>query len=198
MLADRGALAAARKSYEESLALRERAGEKQAAAETQVALASLAIEEGHAHEAEDALKKCMEQFHREQAVDDELAASTMLTRALLAEGKIGDAKKEIEGAKALATQSQNQLVRFQFDLARARVLLTSERPNLPRAEVDEILGEARKRGFVGIEFEARLVLAEWEKKSGHDAVARTELAGLENSARSRGYGLVARKAAAAR
>lgn len=198
VLADRGELAAARKSYEESLALRERAGEKQAAAETQVALASLAIEEGHAHEAEDALKKCKEQFHREQAVDDELAASTMLTRALLAEGKIGDAKKEIEGAKALATQSQNQLVRFQFDLARARVLLTSERPNLPRAEVDEILGEARKRGFVGIEFEARLVLAEWEKKSGHDAVARTELAGLENSARSRGYGLVARKAAAAR
>ena len=49
---DRGDLAAARKSYEESLALRERAGEKQAAAETQVALARLAIEEGHAAEAE--------------------------------------------------------------------------------------------------------------------------------------------------
>ena len=45
---DRGDLAAARKSYEESLTLRDHAGEKQAAAETQVALARLAIEEGHA------------------------------------------------------------------------------------------------------------------------------------------------------
>ena len=51
----------------------------------------------------------------------------MLTRALLAEGKLQDAKKEIDGAKALATQSQNRLARFQFDLAHARVLLTSER-----------------------------------------------------------------------
>lgn len=198
VLTDRGDLAAARKSYEESLALRERAGEKQTAAETQVALARLAIEEGHAAEAESAMRKCKEQFHREQAVDDELAASTMLTQALLAEGKLEDAEKEIEAAKAPAARSQNQLARFQFDLARARVLLSSEGRELPRAEVEKILDEARKRGFVGVEFEARLVLAEWEKKSGDDAAARTELAGLENSARSRGFGLVARKAAAAR
>ena len=76
------------------------------------------------------MRKCKEQFHREQAVDDELAASTMLTRALLAEGKLADAKKEIESAKALATQSQNRLARFQFDLARARVLLTSEQARI--------------------------------------------------------------------
>ena len=69
---------------------------------------------------------------------------------------------------------------------------------MSRAQVEEILGEARKRGFVGVEFEARLVLAEWEKKSGHDAAARTELAALESNARSRGFGLVVRQAAAAR
>ena len=198
VLTDRGDLAAARKSYEESLALREGAGEKQAAAETQVALARLTIEEGHADQAEAAMRKCKEQFHREQAGDDELAASSMLTRALLAEGKLQDAKKEIDGAKALATQSQSRLARFQFDLAHARVLLTSEGLELSRAQVEEILGEARKRGFVGVEFEARLVLAEWEKKSGHDAAARAELAELENNARSRGFGLVVRQAAAAR
>ncbi len=198
VLTDRGDLAAARKSYEESLALRERTGEKQAAAETQVALARLAVEEGHPGEAEAAMRKCREQFHREQAVDDELSARTMLMQALLAEGKLGDAKKEIEAAQALAAVSQNRLARFQFDLARARVLLTSEQGELPRAQVEEILGEARKQGFVGVEFEARLVLAEWEKKSGHGSAARTELAALESSARSKGFGLVARKAAAAR
>ncbi|MGC2181910.1 MAG: tetratricopeptide repeat protein, partial [Terriglobales bacterium] len=198
VLTDRGDLAAARKSYEESLALRERTGEKQAAAETQVALSRLAIEEGHAAEAEATMRKCREQFHREQAADDELSARTMLTQALLTEGKLGDAKKEIEAAQGLAAVSQNRLARFQFDLTRARVLLTSEQGELPRAQVEEILDEARKQGFVGVEFEARLVLAEWEKKSGHDSAARTELAALESSARSKGFGLVARKAAAAR
>ncbi len=195
---DRGDLASGRKSYEESLALRDRAGEKQAAAETRVALARLDIEEGHAAEAEVEMRKCKEQFHREQATDDELAASIMLAQALLTEGKLGDAKKEVQAAQTLATASQNRLVRFQFDLARARVLLTSEQGELPRTQVEEILAEARKRGFVGVEFEARLVLAEWEKKSGHDAAARTELAALESSAHSKGFGLVARKAAAAR
>ena len=195
---DRGDLAAARKSYEESLALRDRAGEKQAAAETQVALARLAIEEGHATAAEAEMRKCKEQFHREQATDDELAASIMLTQALLAEGKHDDVKKEIEGAKPLAAQSQNRQLRLQFDLALARVLLTSERPELSRAQLEKILEEARKHGFVGTEFEARLLLAEWQKKSGHGAASQTELAELESSARSRGFGLVAGKAAAAR
>ena len=195
---DRGDLTAARKSYEESLALRDQAGEKQAAAETQVALAHLAVEEGHAADAEAEMRKCKEQFHREQATDDELAASVMLTRALLAEGKQEDARKEVEAAKALAAGSQNRLVRFQYDLALARVLLGSERPKLSGPQSERVLRDAREHGFVGVEFEARLVLAEWEKKTGHDSAARIELATLESSARSKGFGLMARKAAAAR
>ncbi|MGH9544113.1 MAG: tetratricopeptide repeat protein [Terriglobales bacterium] len=195
---DRGDLTAARQSYEDSLALRDRAGEKQAAAETQVALARLAIEEGHAAEAESEMQKCKEQFRRERATDDELAASIMLTRALLAQGKHDDAKKEIEGSKFLATQTQNRQLRLQFDLVLADVLLASERPELSRAQLEKTLEEARKYGLIGTEFEARLVLAEWQKKSGHGAASRTELAELESSARNKGFGLVARKAAAAR
>ncbi len=195
---DRGDLAAARKAYEESLALRGQAGEKQAAAETQVALARLAIEEGHAADAEAEMRKCKEQFHREKAIDDESAASVMLTRALLAQGKQEDARKELESAKALTTGSQNRLVRFQYDLAFARVLLGSEQAKLSRPQSERILRDAREHGFVGIEFEARLVLAEWKKKTGHDSAARIELVALESSARSKGFGLVARKAAAAR
>ena len=95
-------------------------------------------------------------------------------------------------------QSQNRLVRFQYDLAFARVLLGSEQPKLSRPQSEKVLRDAREHGFVGVEFEARLVLAEWEKKTGHDSAARIELAALESSARSKGFGLVARKAAAAR
>jgi eukaryotic-like serine/threonine-protein kinase len=196
VLIDRGDLAAAHKSYEESLALHNQAGDKQNASETQVALAHLAIEEGHPAEAESAMLKCKDQFDKEQQADDELTASVVLTQALLAEGKHADAQKEVDAARSLASQSQNRLARLQFDLAFARVLLTSDQPELSRVQLAKILKDARAHGFAGIEFEARLALAELEKKSGHDAASRTELIALESSARSKGFGLVARKAAA--
>jgi hypothetical protein len=102
-----------------------------------------------------------------------------------------------EKATAIAA-SRSGLVRLQFDLAVARVLLSSERPELSRPQSEKVLRDAREHGFVGVQFEARLALAQWEKKTGHDAAARNELAALEYSARSKGFGLIARKAAAAR
>jgi ATP/maltotriose-dependent transcriptional regulator MalT len=162
----------------------------------QVALAHLAIEEGHPADAESAMLKCKDQFGKQQQTDDELTASVVLTQALLAQGKHADAQKEVEATRALAGQSQNHLARLQFDLAFARVLLTSDQPELSRAQLEKILKDAREHSFAGVEFEARLALAELEKKSGHGAASRTELTALESSARSKGFGLMARKAAA--
>lgn len=193
---DRGNLAAARKAYEESLALRNQTGEKQAAAETQLALAHLAIEEGHAPDAEITLRKCKAQFHQEQQADDELTASAVLIRALLAQGKNSDAKAEEQRTQPLANKSENFLDRLQFSLASARVLLTSDRPESSRPQIDEVLKDAKRRGFAGVEFEARLALAELEKKSGHTAVAHAQLTSLQKMARTNGFSLIARKAAA--
>ena len=120
----------------------------------------------------------------------------MLAQAFLAQGKEEDERTELDAARALATASQNRLVRFQYDLSFARVLLGSAQPKLSRPQPGKILKDAREHGFVGVEFEARLVLAEWEKKTGHDSAARIELAALESSARSKRFGLAARKAAA--
>lgn len=78
------------------------------------------------------------------------------------------------------------------------MLLTSDQPELSRAQLEKILKEARTYEFAGVEFEARLALAELEKKSGHVSAPRTELAALESIARSKGFGLMARKAAATR
>ena len=194
---DRGDLAAARKSYEESLALRDQAGERQFAAETQVSLARLAVEEGHPAEAEAALLKYKDEFDKEQQADDELTASIVLTQALLAEGKQVEAQKEAEASKTLAARSLNRLARLQFGLVYGRVL-ASDHPEASRAQLEKILKDARDHGFAGVEFETRLALAELEKKSGHEAASRTELSSLETSARSKGFGLVARKAAATR
>ena len=77
----------------------------------------------------------------------------------------GCAKRSGSHQGALAGQSQNRLARLQFDLAVARVLLTSDQPELSRAQLEKILKEARTYQFAGVEFEARLALAELEKKS---------------------------------
>jgi DNA-binding winged helix-turn-helix (wHTH) protein/tetratricopeptide (TPR) repeat protein len=198
VLKDRGDLAGARKSYEESLALRMQSGEKQAEAETHIALALLSIEEGHPAAAEITLRQYLNQFHKEQQADDELAGETSLIQALLAQGKSSDAKTEMERAEPLAAKSQNRLARLQFALASARVLVAEGPQESSRARLEEIRKQAIEHGYLGMEFECRLALAELEKKSGHAASAQTQLAALERTAKAKGFGLIARKASAAR
>jgi len=198
VLKDRGDLAAARKSYEESLSTRSQTGDKRGTAETQVALALLTIEEGHPADAEVTVRKCQEQFHKEQEADDELAAAVALIDALLAQGKHSDAQAELEKGQSLANKSQNLLARLQFALTSARVLLASEHPESSRPRLEQVLKEARGHGYWGVEFEARLALAELDKKSGHGVAAQAQLASLERAANAKGFGLIARKAAAAR
>ncbi len=198
VLLDRGDLPAARKLYQDSLTVRNQTGEKLTAAESEVSLAQLSIEEGRAIEAEMAARKCRDQFHQEQQADDELGATTVLVGALLAQAKQAEAAKEVEAASQLAAKSQNILVRLQFDLVSARVTLASDKPEPAVIHLRRTLAEAHKHGYVGVEFDASLALAELELKSGQVAAGRWQLKALEKSARSRGFGLIARKAAAAR
>jgi eukaryotic-like serine/threonine-protein kinase len=196
VLTDRGDLVSARKSYEESLALRNQVGEKQTVAETEVALAQISIEENHPAEAEAAMRKCTEQFHREQQVDDELSASVVLIESLLAEGKYAEAKQTVEKNEALAKNSQNRLVRLQFALASARVLLASGQARSSQPVVSRVLAEAQHYGFLGLALQARLTLAELEVKTGQTSAAQAQYASLERVANTKGFGLIAQKAAA--
>jgi DNA-binding winged helix-turn-helix (wHTH) protein/tetratricopeptide (TPR) repeat protein len=193
---DRGDLAGARKSYEESLALRAQTGEKQAEAETQTSVAKILIEEGHAGEAEMSVRKSITQFHQEQQADDELTAYIVLVQALLAQGKVADAKLELEQAAPLSAKSQNYLARLQFDLASALALAASGDAQAARPMLGKTLKQAREHGYVGMEFDCGLVIAELEKKSGNAAAAQAQLNALERDANAKGFGLIARKASA--
>ena len=195
---DRGDLTLARKRHEEAFALRSQAGEKQTAAETRVGLAEVALEEGHPADAEAAARQCREQFHQEQQKDDEIAASAVLIESLLAQGKISDAQKEIAGTEPLANASLNLFGRLRFSLVSARAVLASNQPEAARGPLKQILAEARGHGFVGLELEALLVLAELEKKTGNTNAAQHQLILLEKEAGAKGFALIARKASAAR
>ena len=191
---DRGDLTLARKRYEEALALRNGAGEKQNAAESRVSLAKLAIEEGHAPDAEASARQYKQQFQQELQKDDELAASLVIIDALLAQGKQSEAENEIEADQPLGKHSQNRLLRLQFELASGRVFLASDHPDASRPLFQRVAGDAQRYGFVGLAFADDLALAEFANKTKHGSQAQMELRAVQKAASSKGFGLIARKA----
>jgi ATP/maltotriose-dependent transcriptional regulator MalT len=193
---DRDDLAGAEKSYEQSLAIRKEIGEKQLATETELALYRLAIEQGHAADAETLIRKCREEFHQEQQADDELSASIVLIDALLAQAKISEAENELKQTKPIAAQSVNKLLQLRFDLASARVDGALGHPDSGIAQLNETLKSARSHELLGIEFETRLAIAVLKKNARQSAAAQAESLALEKTARRSGFALIARKAAA--
>ncbi|HET9696582.1 MAG TPA: tetratricopeptide repeat protein [Terriglobales bacterium] len=191
---DRGDLTLARKRYEEALALRTQAGEKQTAAESRVSLAKLAIEEGQAQNAEVSARACRQQFHEDRQADDELNAATVLIDALLAQGKESEATKEMKAAQRLGKQSQNRLLRLQFELASGRVLLGSDHPEAAGPLLRHVANDAHRYQFIDVEFADELILGEFANRTRHRTQAQMELRALQKSASSKGFGLISRKA----
>jgi eukaryotic-like serine/threonine-protein kinase len=194
VLADRGDLIAARKSEEEALAIRKQTGEKQTAAETEAALARLAIDEGHAADAETVIRKCKEQFHQDQQADDELAASIVLIDALIAESKFPEAESEAGRTKPMADKSGNGLFRLQFELMSARAQGLTGHFSAASLQLEKTLRSAHDHQFLELEFETRLAMAEVKNRAGQPVAARAEWLSVENAARKNGLGRIANEA----
>ncbi len=194
---DRDRVKSAREFYEESLALRTQTGEKQAIGESRVSLAELSIEEGHPSDAESVLRTCIGEFRQQKQADDELSAELALIRALRLQGKQADAVSEVDHASLLADSSHNLLYRLQFALESAQTLLASDHPRSSRSQLEQTLEKAHAHGFISLELEVRISLAELENKSGHSTAAKSQLESIEKAATDKGLALIARKAAAA-
>lgn len=197
-LAAQGNLMAARQHYEEALAIQKEIGEKGNAAESRLALAAITLEEDHAAEAEAAARAAAEEFRREKAPDLEASALTLVARCLLVRGEQAEASETIDNAVALAEKSGRLDARLAAKITAARVRAARGAPAEALKLLEDVLADARKAGLVGLQLEARLALAETRVSSGMAAAGRTHLAALEADARATGFGLIARKAAAAR
>ncbi len=198
----RGDLAGAGRRYRQALEIRRKQGYPGSIAETRAALAALSIEEGRFSEAEPALTKSLAEFHRDGTTMDEIRAETDLSRALLMEGKVGDARKAISGAVALSRTMRDPSLRLPVQIQDARVRvaeLTSyakTKPDLlePRRQLLEATMAAGRLGYYGIECQGRLALGELELRLT-PATGRSDLRRLADEAHRRGLDLVSRKAA---
>jgi eukaryotic-like serine/threonine-protein kinase len=193
---DRADLASARTLYTEALRLRTQIGEVQSAEETNVSLAKLSIEMGHPEQAESALRKSQEQFHREQQLDDEISADTALAEALLLQGRLSEARAQTDSTAALASKTQNKTIRLQFQLTKARVLLHSGKDKQALALLEQVSSESRKSGLAIFVLEDELLLGELLLKTGRAPEAKHKLLALQKTAHHNGFELVTNKAAA--
>lgn len=186
----------AHKDYDEALALRKELGEKHTIAASGVAIAELAIEEGHPDPAEGPAREARDEFQQGRKPDDQITAATILVDALLAGGKHAEALKEVERTRAIAAHSQNLSVQLGFTAAMARAQAVSKETVAAEKVLKAALAKATRSGYIGYQFECRLALEEIELKSGKSPASRAHLEQLQREAHEKGFDLIARKAAA--
>ena len=104
----------------------------------------------------------------------------------------------------LPTPRPPRHARWQTAIAAARIATAENKVALSaagiaaRKELATIITKSRALGYMGIELEARLALAEIEMKTGQTTAGHAHLTTIEADAKAKGYNLIARKAATAR
>jgi tetratricopeptide (TPR) repeat protein len=191
----------ARNQYQQALDIRQKAGERSLVAESNVSLAILAVEEGHPEKAEPLLRDAIADFEKENELPDATGAYTALSRALLAQGKLAEARTAIQHAVELGRKSSDPALTLpaavqsaRMDIAMAgsdaagHLALANARHHLLYA-----ITTAKKLGYLTIEFDTQLAIGELDCKT-NPSLGRSELETLEKVTHERGLELLSRKA----
>lgn len=196
-----GDLAGARSQFEQSLSIRQKVGEEDLVAESQVELATLAIEEGHPQQAEGLLRTAIAEFEKEKGDPDASSAYTQLSRALMMMGRTSDASDAIDRAVRFSQTSSDPALKLPAAIQKARVEMAkmasgAKSPVTTQQQLKSVAATAKNLGYYNLEAEARLAMAELAMK-GNPAAARKQLAGLTSEAHEHGMELLARRAQSA-
>jgi serine/threonine protein kinase/tetratricopeptide (TPR) repeat protein len=193
----RGDLDGAKKSYEEAFSLRQQLGEKGSMADTEIPLAELACDSDQGANAEKLARDAVQEFERENESDAQILALALLSRALLQQGKTGEAQAAIAKAKTLAAKSSDVATRLVFEVDNAYVRAAARDFSGAERLAKSAFAEANKLGFVQTQLEASLALGEIQMKGQNPVAGRVVLLQLGKDAHARGFSLIAKKASAA-
>lgn len=197
VLEAQGDLSGARSQFEQSLAMAQKIGALVNAAESQEELARLAIEEGHPEQADASLHGVIAEFEKEKSDPDSSSAYTLLSRALLMQGKLDEARRAAQRGAELSLTSSDPALKLPAEIQQTRVEAASaetDRKRLAAAQrLQSVIATANRLGYSKLEYEARLALGELELKINSSA-AHKHLKVLASETRSRGFELLARQA----
>jgi serine/threonine protein kinase/tetratricopeptide (TPR) repeat protein/TolB-like protein len=189
-----GDLEQARMDHEAALQIWNQVGSKPDAAYDSACLARLLTERGQPQDAEKPLRDAIAVFESEDQTDYLLKASGFLIDALLAEGKIADAKAEARRASQFASKTQLPIGQLRAMVSVALVNAEAGNRSSALRNLKLILEKAHKAGYAQVELEARLAIGRVEIKSS-PAVGRRDLDQLATDANARGFHFIANKAA---
>jgi tetratricopeptide (TPR) repeat protein len=194
-----GRLAEARQRFEEALSVWSQIGLKRYAARDRITLATLALEEGRTSEAEAFASEAAAASRALGSINEEVLAYALLAQALVAQGRVGEAREAAGRAAELAAETEKVQPRIAAALAEGRAWSCGTAAEAQRAEarLEEARHEAERAGLYALGLEAELALGQIEQGLGRIEAGRARLETLEKAAASRGFGLIARKAAAA-
>ncbi len=195
-----GDVAGALRMSVDSRRIRSVLGGRLTLARSQVTAARILFEKERYGDAEILAREAIEVFLDNNRLDDEAAGAAVLSRILLARGKIAGAIAVIERAQEHARSSQNPTVRLSVAMAGAEIAAAAGRPAEATTILEAVADEAHWRGLIKLELEARLEWGEIEIRSGPRGgvdAGRQLLESLARKARELGCGLIVRKAGTA-
>ncbi len=195
VLVEERELAGAYSFYNKALQMRTEVGDKQAVAETRIQVARISIDEGHAADAVGSLRSIQQESHESSNPDDELQAGLMLTRALLVNAKIDEARLEITALRTLAQTTQNRLLAIRYNYMLALVQGRAGDVHASGIGLAASLRQARTCGLTLLEQEISISAARLQAQSGPAATSK-RLAALQSAANSKGLYLLAQYATA--
>jgi ATP/maltotriose-dependent transcriptional regulator MalT len=161
-------------------------------------LATIALEEGHPEETEKLVRTVIPEFEKQSSWDLDAIAYATLARAALEQHDLVTAEDAAGKSIDLAHKAGNRPPIFEASLASARVAAATGKSAQALTQLETVLAEAKKFGYFPYELEARLAIGQIELKSGKAAAGRNHLTAVEKDARTRGFNLVANKAAKSR
>jgi tetratricopeptide (TPR) repeat protein len=190
-----GDTASARAQFQQALAIQEKTGALDLAAETRVELAQLAIMEKHPEEAVSLLHDSLAEFEKEKSGPELSGAYILLSRALLMQSKINDARETAHRGADLVTSDPALKLAADIQLARVEMSSTENTAGYTPAltRLRSAITEAHKLGYYNVECEARLALGEIELRQ-NASLGHKHLAALASETRTRGMELLARQA----
>lgn len=166
-----GDLPGARQHYQAAMEIRRAQGRTLDVAGSQASLGELALQEGHPDQAENLLRSAIAEFDAEKIAPESAQGYTDLSRALLQEGKLEDARNALQHASENSRSSIDPAMKLPLAIQNARIEAAPhdvrDHPDFAtaRQQLRSVITSARQLGYYQIECDARLALAEIELKA---------------------------------
>jgi ATP/maltotriose-dependent transcriptional regulator MalT len=193
-----GDTAGARSQFEQTVTIRQKIGGLDLVAESQAELSALAIEEDRAEQAESLIRTALDEFDKEKSDPDSSSAYTLLSRALLMQGKVDESRKAAQRGAELSLTSSDPALRLPAEIQQVRVEIATAGDKIGKMgtalqRLHAVIANAKRLGYYNIECQARLALGELELKI-NSSLGQKHLKALASETRSHGFELLARQA----